>query len=286
MSNEQQQTPQPPATQGQRSGPPAAAVGNNGVIINSIESMWWIACRIVESGLAPKDCKGAADAFIRMQMGMEVGLHPMQAVQNIANINGRPSIWGPSIKALCLNSPVCERFTGRYVGPEPGAKLESFADEYGYEATAQRRGHDPEIVTFTVADAKRAGLWAKGGPWSNYPKEMLYYRAMGRAAKQAFPDVLGGLSPAEESRDIIDVTPSAELTPQHSSLDALAERAVAEEASKPKREAKPKPAATPEPSRQADDVPFDVDADGVVNGEDSGEPEHAANGAAPAGALF
>src|SRR6266478_3926901 len=50
---------------------------------------------IAGSDLAPKDFKGKpANVLIAMQMGAEVGLAPMQSLQNIAVINGRPSLWG------------------------------------------------------------------------------------------------------------------------------------------------------------------------------------------------
>lgn len=70
-------------------------------------------------------------------------------------------------------------------------------------------------------------------------------------------------------------------------LDALAERASAEDSAKPEskpKRTKPAPEPKPEPPREADDAPFEVDEDGVVNGEDTGEPEpprnaHAGNGA-------
>jgi len=69
---------------------------------------------------------------------------------------------------------------------------------------AARRKDDPtEIVSvFSVADAKKAGLWGKAGPWQQYPKRMLQMRARGFALRDAFPDVLRGVISAEEAADI------------------------------------------------------------------------------------
>jgi predicted ATPase len=59
-----------------------------------------------------------------------------------------------------------------------------------------------------VADAKKAGLWGKTGPWSQYSKRMLQLRARGFALRDAFPDVLKGLVTAEEAQDY-PTTPAA-----------------------------------------------------------------------------
>jgi hypothetical protein len=52
-----------------------------------------------------------------------------------------------------------------------------------------------------VEDAKRASLWGKSGPWTQYPKRMLQLRARGFALRDAFPDILRGLVTAEEAQD-------------------------------------------------------------------------------------
>jgi hypothetical protein len=69
---------------------------------------------------------------------------------------------------------------------------------------AKRKGRKPVVAKFSVEDAKRAGLWAKQGPWSAYPKRMMQMRARGFALRDAFPDVLKGLITAEEAQDYPD----------------------------------------------------------------------------------
>jgi hypothetical protein len=155
---------------------------------------------MANSDLVPKDFKGKpGNVLIAVQMGSEVGLAPMQAVQNIAVINGRPAIWGDAVKAIILSSPLCEKF-------------EENIDESTMTAYAivKRRGHAEKVVSFSVEDAQRAGLWGKQGPWTQYPKRMLQMRARGFAARDEFTDVLKGLAVAEELQDIAlekDITP-------------------------------------------------------------------------------
>lgn len=157
---------------------------------------------MANSEMVPKDFKGKpGNVLVAVQMGAEVGLPPMQAIQNIAVINGRPALWGDAIKAIILNSPLCEKFE------------ESF-DEQSMTAwvTVKRKGHAERQVSFSQADATKAGLLTKSGPWSQYPKRMLAMRARGFAARDEFADVLKGLSVAEEQMDIVE----KDVSPVHS----------------------------------------------------------------------
>lgn len=165
----------------------------------------WRFCEIVtNSGLAPKGFeKKPNDAFIAIQWGAEVGLKPLQALQNIAVINGRPSLWGDAVIALVRASPLCE-----YVKET----------DDGNTATcrAKRKGHDEEVRTFSMEDAKTAGLMGKQGPWSTNPKRMRQMRARAFALRDLFPDVLKGMQVAEELMDYEekDITPRSEQEPE------------------------------------------------------------------------
>jgi len=133
------------------------------------------------------------DIMLAIQMGSELGLAPMQSLQNVAVINNRPAVWGDALIGLCRASPVCEDIAERIEG-EGDAQLAV--------CVAKRRGASPVTVRFSVVDAKRAGLWGKAGPWQQYPQRMLQMRARGFALRDAFPDLLRGLITAEEARDI------------------------------------------------------------------------------------
>lgn len=165
--------------------------------------------RVKNSDMMPKDYKGKPDnIIIAVQMGAELGLRPMQAIQNIAVINGRASVWGDAMLALCKTHPL-------YVSTEETVAGEGDARV----ATCKmiRRGEPPVIRTFSVADAKKAGLWKEtarttkkgrdgpyevdSGPWYSYPDRMMQMRARGFAARDAYPDKLRGLISAEEAQD-------------------------------------------------------------------------------------
>ena len=149
---------------------------------------------IANSDFAPKDFRGKpASCVLAIQAGAEIGLSPMQAMQSIAVVNGRPSIFGDAALAVVKASPVCEYVT---------EAIEGDGEQMVATCTAKRRGYPaPTVSRFTVADAKKAGLWGKTGPWSQYPRRMLQMRARGFALRDCFPDVLRGLVTAEEAQD-------------------------------------------------------------------------------------
>lgn len=133
------------------------------------------------------------DIMLAVQMGSEVGLAPMQALQNIAIINGKPSVYGDALLGLCKAHPLWDGFKEWTEGQ--GEAMEAFC-------VVKRKGDEPAKGSFSVADAKKAALWGKSGPWSQYPKRMLQMRARGFACRDAFPDALKGIISAEEAGDM------------------------------------------------------------------------------------
>ena len=157
----------------------------------TFEQALQFADRLAESELVPKDYqRKPANCLIAMQWGAEVGLKPLQALSSIAVINGRACMWGDALLAMVRSSPLCEWV------------MES---DDGATATCRvkRRGDpEPQVRTFSMDDARQAGLLNKAGPWTQYPKRMRQMRARAFALRDVFPDVLRGLSVAEEQDDV------------------------------------------------------------------------------------
>ena len=152
-----------------------------------------------QSSIVPSSYKGKSeDILVAIIMGSELGFSPIASLQNIATINGKPSIYGDAMLALVKNSPLCEDVI------ETTFKGEKQEDS-GAVCTVKRKGMEPVTVTFTVGDAIRAGLWKKAGPWTQYPKRMLQMRARSFALRDAFPDVLRGLVATEEVEDYQEI---------------------------------------------------------------------------------
>jgi hypothetical protein len=187
---------------------PAAESSSRGLSLHTFDDMLRFANVVAKTDFAPKDFRGKPEScFLAIQHGAEIGLTPMQSLQNIACINGRPSIWGDAALALVLGSSACEYVRER---------VEGEGDSAVAICEAKRRSQAvPVTARFSVADAKRAALWGKSGPWTQYPARMLQLRARGFALRDGFPDVLKGLITTEEAEDYptVDATPAPAALP-------------------------------------------------------------------------
>lgn len=151
---------------------------------------------LAKSTIVPKDfANNPGNILVAIQWGMELGLQPMQAMQNIAVINGRPSLWGDAVLALVLSHPLCEDVIEYYEGDPK-------TDDYTAVCIAKRKGREDKKTTFSVADARLAGLLDKAGPWKQYRDRMLQMRARSFCLRDQFADVLKGMPVAEEVMDI------------------------------------------------------------------------------------
>ena len=191
---------------------------------------------LASSSMVPRAYQGKPnDVLVCLQWGYEMGMAPMQALQNIAVINGKPSMYGDSLMALVQASPTCENIEEYFENegtPNPVAVC-----------IAKRKNRKPVVAKFSVEDAKRAGLWAKQGPWSAYPKRMMQMRARGFALRDAFPDVLKGLISAEEAADFPDEAKPQPVAKPANPLDLVAKpEPVAIESVEVVLEAEPQPA--------------------------------------------
>lgn len=171
---------------------------------------------LAKSQMVPRQYQNKPeDIMVAVQWGYEIGLAPLQALQNISVINGKPSVYGDAAMALVQASAVCD-------GIEEHIEHEGTPNPIAV-CIAKRKGRNPVIARFSVEDAKRAGLWGKQGPWQAYPKRMLQMRARGFALRDAFPDVLKGLITAEEAQDYPQEA-AKDITPPKATrnpLDAL-----------------------------------------------------------------
>ena len=162
----------------------------------------------------PKDFQGNPNnILVAIQWGYEIGLAPMQALQNIAVINGRPSLWGDSMIAVCKAHPDWRGISETYIEEEDKAVCLVKRNVHGeIEETRSE---------FSYKDAQRANLTNKPGPWKNYPKRMLQLRARGFALRDAFPDAIKGLITAEEAIDYPEKKEPRNVTDKGNYDDAI-----------------------------------------------------------------
>lgn len=184
-------------TRSERSTSPTA------IIPQDIEQTYRLAQIICAADMAPKAYnRNVESVMVGIMHGMEIGLTPMAALQSIAVINGMPTIWGDGALGLVRSSGLVEDFL---------ETLEGDGDSRVATCTIKRVGQESPIVRkFSWPDAKEAGLAGKAGPWKQYPNRMLQMRARSWALRDGFADVLKGLGIAEEQRDRIPLTQTAD----------------------------------------------------------------------------
>ena len=185
---------------------------------------------IAVSGMAPKGLEKPEKVAVAIFHGMEVGLTPMAALQSIAVINGRPSVWGDGALAMVRASGLLDDIEETYEGGDLWLEPPTF-DNFGKKTspgkpnpeftavciTTRKGAKRPVRFEFSVMDAMIAGLWNKEGPWQTNPKRMLKMRARGFNLRDEFTDVMRGLVLAEEAQDygdLRDITPGAETPPE------------------------------------------------------------------------
>jgi len=143
------------------------------------DSAYRLAKNLAMSMIIPADLRGKpADVLVIVLYGQELGLAPMQAINTIDVVKGRPSLRANLWVALA-------RKAGHKV-----RVIEETADS----CTVRVIRHDdpePHIVKYTLEDAKIAGLLSNDNYRKN-PKAMLYARAASTCCRRACPEVAMG----------------------------------------------------------------------------------------------
>lgn len=147
--------------------------------------------------------------MIGIQKAMEVGLAPITGLSNIYIVNNRPTLFGDGIPALLYGSGKVE-YIKEWTTGDWGK------DDYTAHCEIKRKDSAiPTHAEFSWADAKKASLLGKSGPWQTHPKRQLQMRARGFAARDGAADILSGLGIYEEVMDI----PEKKVEVDTSSLD-------------------------------------------------------------------
>jgi hypothetical protein len=121
---------------------------------------------------------GLPGIFSIMLYAKELGVMPMQAV-----MGGMHSIMGKvQIAPQLMNAMI--RKAGHKM------KIDSNDQRCIIEGTRKDTG-ETCTVSFSIEDAKKAGLYKDNGGWAKYPSDMCFARAISRLARRLFPDVIG-----------------------------------------------------------------------------------------------
>ena len=137
--------------------------------------------------------RNPADVLFVISVGEFLGLNAATALMNIYNVNGMPTMKADLKLALAKRHP-------EYAGCEIDANTERCIVKM---KRRNENGTEEAITsTFTIEDAKRAGLFPKKDNWRMYPQRMLKARAISYAVNDLFPDIVFGMLSSEEAQDI------------------------------------------------------------------------------------
>jgi hypothetical protein len=193
-----------------------------------------LAGKISGTSFVPKSLRGKpAETAACILAGREIGIGPMESLQKIHVVDGRPSLSAELMRSLVLRA-----------GHE--IRYPVLTDDKVVAEGRRSGSEDWTTVTWTMKDAQRIGVGGKQ-TWKQFPRQMLSARATSELCRLLFPDALGGIS----------VTPE-ELA------DEQAERPA-----KPvtiTRQQAPAPMAEPEPTPEPEPV-VDTDTGEIVDAE-------------------
>lgn len=158
-----------------------------------------------------KDTKDQSQAIVKILAGREIGLKPIEAMTGIFIVQGKVTL-GANLMAAAIKK------SGKYNYVVTKHDDKECAIEFS------ENGKPIGTSTFTIDDAKKAGVYKSGGSWAMYPRNMLFARAMSNGVKWYCPDVFG-YSPmyvpeemgadVDEEGDPIDITPQPSPIVEH-----------------------------------------------------------------------
>jgi hypothetical protein len=193
-----------PPTQAIEVARPQAVERADGMQPRSLDAAWKFSNAVFNSRLYPR-FSTREQVFTVMVRGSEMGLGALTALDCFHMVEGRPTMHAHLIIARAMAHPDCEYF-----------QLTETSAEKATYVTKSRRNPQPTTLTYTIADAKAAGvcpqnprekpaLNEKGrdsrGQWEKRPTEMLRKTAGVQLARVVYPAASLGLYATEELTD-------------------------------------------------------------------------------------
>ncbi len=142
-----------------------------------------------KSQLIPESIRGKPhDIAIILQMGIELGIDPLQAINGVNVIKGKPSV-SPELAIALIRSRL----------PSAFIKFNEVTESKASVTMARSKDDQDQGFTsvWTMQRAQTMGL-ADTFNYKKQPGTMLKWRAVGEAARTVFPDLLKGIYVDEE----------------------------------------------------------------------------------------
>ena len=173
--------------------------------IESLKEPMSIGKIFAESGMFP-DVKSQSQAVVKILAGKELGLSPFESMKNIYLVSGKLAIQSNALASLIKTNKKYDY------------KVEVLTCEECKISFWEFKGEKKEEIglsEFTFKDAAKAGLVNKDN-WKNYPKNMLFARALANGVRFYCPDAACGWHVQEEYEDLLPEhrTETITITPE------------------------------------------------------------------------
>lgn len=205
----------------------AIPIGKNGLVQarDNAELMRYCGA-LVHGGGVPERFSTPQKLFAALMFVRDLKL-PDTSIRQVAVIHGVPSIFGDLPLTLAQRTgevTYLEEFWFDKDYNRLSFDNKNLAVEaYGSSTIIERRSTGHQSFSFTLDDARKAGLYPSkkpGMPWQNYTKLMLRYKARSIALKSLFADAISGCSIAEY--DYNQLPEFKDVTPTQTKEDVLA----------------------------------------------------------------
>ncbi len=171
------------------------------IIPQTIEEVFRLGELVAQSGIAPDSLKTPQAITIVLMKGLEIGLPPMAALENIGIINNKACLYGDAIPALLWSNGF--KIKEWYENEDDLAKLVA-------HVTITRPDGEVYPFKYSTKDAIENLLYfpkatddkTRAKPWNRYTKRMCKMRARIWLARDVASDILKGMPIYEEHRDI------------------------------------------------------------------------------------
>lgn len=165
----------------------------------SFNHMQRVAKMLSSSSLVPESYRGdknMANVMVALEMANRVGASPLQVMQNLNVIKGKPS-WSSQFIISSINS--CGKFN-RLKFDIAGKGMDMKCTAWAIE---KETGDRLDGVEITMQMAKDEGwLNKEGSKWKTMPELMIRYRAAAFFGRLYVPEIMMGMLTMEELQDM------------------------------------------------------------------------------------
>lgn len=169
--------------------PKSEAIGQLMAHAEAMSAAKQLADALSQTDMVPKDYKGKpGNAAAAILYGAELGLNPIQSLQQIFVVHGSPAIYARTAVALVMRHGISVQ------------TVSTNNESVTVRATDPRTGRIEEC-TWDIARATLAG-YTSNAKYKTNPQEMLFAKAAMECCRKIAPDVLLGIPYAREELEL------------------------------------------------------------------------------------